>query len=205
MGEITGDTIRIVAIGGSTRPDSSSERALLAAVRGARAKGAHVDVITSRDLLFPIYDTETTDRDPLAVAYLAKVAQADGLIIASPGYHGAISGMMKNALDYIEDLRDREGGYLHGMSVGCISVAYGWQATVSTLQQLRQIAHALRGWPGWRDGPEMATDATCISHRKYARVIFNSILRAACANISMRLRSQRGSLLMSSSCSVLIN
>lgn len=147
MGQVSGDTIRIVAIGGSTRPDSSSERALLAAVRGARAKGAHVDVITSRDLLFPIYDTETTDRDPLALAYLAKVTQADGLIIASPGYHGAISGMMKNALDYIEDLRDREGGYLHGMAVGCISVAYGWQATVSTLQQLRQIAHALRGWP----------------------------------------------------------
>ncbi|MDA3021678.1 MAG: NAD(P)H-dependent oxidoreductase [Actinomycetota bacterium] len=147
MGQVSGDTIRIVAIGGSTRPDSSSERALLAAVRGARAKGAHVDVITSRDLLFPIYDTETTDRDPLALAYLAKVAQADGLIIASPSYHGAISGMMKNALDYIEDLRDREGGYLHGMSVGCISVAHGWQATVSTLQQLRQIVHALRGWP----------------------------------------------------------
>ncbi|GDX32379.1 FMN reductase [Actinomycetes bacterium] len=147
MGEISSGAIRIVAIGGSTRPDSSSERALLAAVRGARAKGAHVDVITSRELLFPIYDTETTDRDPLAVDYLAKIAQADGLIIASPGYHGAISGMIKNALDYIEDLRDRDGGYLHGMSVGCISVAYGWQATVSTLQQLRQIAHALRGWP----------------------------------------------------------
>ena len=147
MSQASGDTVRIVAMGGSTRPDSSSERALLAAVRGARAKGAYVDVITGRDLLFPIYDTETTDRDPLAVAYLEKVAQADGLIIASPGYHGAISGMMKNALDYIEDLRERDGGYLHGMSVGCISVAYGWQATVSTLQQLRQIAHALRGWP----------------------------------------------------------
>lgn len=72
MGEISSGAIRIVAIGGSTRPDSSSERALLAAVRGARAKGAHVDVITSRELLFPIYDTETTDRDPLAVDYLAK-------------------------------------------------------------------------------------------------------------------------------------
>lgn len=147
MSVASNGTVRIVAIGGSTRPDSSSERALLAAVRGARAHGAHVDVITSRDLLFPIYDTETTDRDPLAVAYLKNIAEADGLIIASPGYHGAISGMMKNALDYIEDLRERDGGYLHGMSVGCISVAYGWQAAVSTLQQLRQIAHALRGWP----------------------------------------------------------
>lgn len=147
MSQVSEVAVRIVAIGGSTRPNSSSERALLAAVRGARADGAHVDVITSRDLLFPIYDTETPERDPLAVAYLAKINQANGLIIASPGYHGAISGMMKNALDYIEDLRDRDGGYLAGMSVGCISVAYGWQATVGTLQQLRQITHALRGWP----------------------------------------------------------
>ena len=152
MATQVGSSVRIVAIGGSTRPDSSSERALLAAVRGARGRGGsdasvHVDVITGRDLLFPIYDTETSERDPLAAAYLSALGQADGLIISSPAYHGAISGMMKNALDYIEDLRDREGGYLHGMAVGCISVAYGWQATVGTLQQLRQVTHSLRGWP----------------------------------------------------------
>jgi FMN reductase len=37
--------------------------------------------------------------------------------------------------------------YLDGMAVGCIAVSYGWQATVSTLHQLRQVAHAVRGWP----------------------------------------------------------
>jgi FMN reductase len=75
------------------------------------------------------------------------VRSAHGIIVSSPGYHGGISGMMKNALDYIEDLGREDPPYLHGRAVGCIAVAYGWQATVSTLHQLRQVAHALRGWP----------------------------------------------------------
>jgi len=54
---------------------------------------------------------------------------------------------MKNALDYLEDLAGDDRPYLDGRAVGCIAVAYGWQATVSTLHQLRQVVHALRGWP----------------------------------------------------------
>ena len=58
-----------------------------------------------------------------------------------------MSGLFKNAMDYLEDLREDERPYLHNRAVGCISTAYGWQAAVATLQQLRQITHALRGWP----------------------------------------------------------
>ena len=143
----TSPAVRILAIGGSTRPNSSSELALKVAANAAEAAGAEVITITGRDLMFPIYDTETTDRHPLAVDFVEKVRTANGVLIASPGYHGGISGMMKNALDYIEDLRENDPAYLDGRSVGCISVAYGWQATVSTLHQLRQVVHALRGWP----------------------------------------------------------
>jgi FMN reductase len=139
--------IRILAIGGSTRPNSSSEKALRIAADGAREAGGTVTVITSRDLMLPIYDTESQDRDPKAVALVDAVRSAHGIIVSSPGYHGGISGMMKNALDYIEDLGRENPPYLHGRAVGCIAVAYGWQATVSTLHQLRQVAHALRGWP----------------------------------------------------------
>ncbi len=143
----TSSAVRILAIGGSTRPQSSSELALNVAAKAAEAAGAEVISITGRDLMFPIYDTETSDRDPLAQDFVEKVRSAHGILIASPGYHGGISGMMKNALDYIEDLREHDPAYLDGRSVGCISVAYGWQATVSTLHQLRQVVHALRGWP----------------------------------------------------------
>jgi FMN reductase len=69
------------------------------------------------------------------------------LIVASPGYHGGVSGLVKNALDLLEDLRDDERPYLDGRGVGCITTAAGWQACVSTLAALRSIVHALRGWP----------------------------------------------------------
>ena len=144
---MTDSTISIVAIGGSTRPDSSSERALRLAARGARDAGAHLTTITGRELMLPIYDTETSDRTPQALALVEAIRGAHGLLVASPSYHGGVSGMMKNALDYIEDLAAHDPPYLHDRAVGCIAVAYGWQATVSTLQQLRQITHALRGWP----------------------------------------------------------
>lgn len=140
-------TINILAIGGSTRPGSSSEQALRVAGRGAEGAGAKVNYITGRDLMFPIYDTETPDRSDNAKKFLEAVAAADGLIISTPGYHGGMSGMIKNALDYIEDLREGPRVYLDGMAVGCISVAYGWQATATTLLQIRVVAHALRAWP----------------------------------------------------------
>jgi FMN reductase len=113
----------------------------------ARDAGAEVDLILSRALMLPIYDTESSHRDPLAQRFVSAVRAADALIIASPGYHGSFSGMIKNALDYIEDTRQDARVYLDGMPVGCIAVAYGWQATVSTLQSLRVTVHALRGWP----------------------------------------------------------
>jgi FMN reductase len=139
--------VRVLCLGGSTRPGSSSEKALRISAAAAEAAGAEVDLIVSRDLIFPIYDTETPDRDPLAVRFVDAVRAADAVIIASPGYHGAVSGMIKNALDYIEDLAKAERPYLDGMPVGCVAVAYGWQATVSTLHNLRVTVHSLRGWP----------------------------------------------------------
>lgn len=139
---------RILCLGGSTRPGSSSEQAVRVAAAAAEAAGADVDLIVSRELILPIYDTETAERTPEAQRLVAAVQAADAVIIASPGYHGAMSGMIKNALDYIEDLaKDPKRPYLDGMPVGCIAVAYGWQATVSTLHSLRVTVHALRGWP----------------------------------------------------------
>lgn len=145
--ESKAEQVTIVAIGGSTRPGSSSEMAVRLAGRAAESAGAHVTYITGRDLMLPIYDTESEGRTEQARELIEAIRGAHGLLVASPGYHGGISGMIKNALDYIEDLRDADQPYLHGRSVGCIAVAHGWQASVSTLQQIRQVTHALRGWP----------------------------------------------------------
>jgi FMN reductase len=55
--------------------------------------------------------------------------------------------MLKNVLDYVEDLRDDARPYLDGRSVGVIVCAYGAQAIGTTLVSVRSVVHALRGWP----------------------------------------------------------
>ena len=139
--------LRIVALGGSSKPMAASERALRIAAQAAAEAGAEVTFLTGRSLLVPLYDTETSDRTPETMAIIDALRQADGVLIASPGYHGSFSGMVKNALDYAEDLRHDDRPYLEDRAVGLIAVAHGWQTAVGTLNQLREVVHALRGWP----------------------------------------------------------
>lgn len=137
----------IVGLGGTTRPNSSTEKALRVSLRAAEAAGATTLLLGGPELMLPLYSTETQERTPEARRMIAELRRADGIIIASPGYHGTVSGLVKNALDYVEDMRTDDRTYFDARAVGCISVAYGWQASVSTVSALRNIAHALRGWP----------------------------------------------------------
>jgi FMN reductase len=75
------------------------------------------------------------------------VQRCDGVILGSPGYHGSISGLLKNGLDTLEILRTDPRPYLQDRAVGTIVTADGWQAAGSTLLAMRTIVHALRGWP----------------------------------------------------------
>jgi FMN reductase len=140
-------TILVLGLGGSARPGSTTEAALRVSLAAAEAEGAETALLGASDLLLPLYSPGSPDRAPGATRLVEEVRRADGLVIASPGYHGALSGMVKNALDYLEDLRHDDPSYLDGRAVGCIAAARGWQASVSTLASLRTVVHALRGWP----------------------------------------------------------
>jgi FMN reductase len=138
----------IVGIGGSTRPGSSSERALAHALGAARQAGANVQAFDGGFLSqLPLYAPEQQERSDLEQELVSAVQGADGVIVATPGYHGGVSGLVKNALDLLEDLRDVPRPYLDGRAVACIVTASGWQACGTTLVSLRSIVHALRGWP----------------------------------------------------------
>jgi FMN reductase len=137
----------VVGLGGTTRPGSGSERALAVALAAAEELGARTQLLAASQLQLPLYAPEREERTPEAVRLVEALAAADGVILASPGYHGGPSGLIKNALDYVEDLRDAARTYLDGVPVGCIVCAHGWQATATTLQALRSVVHALRGWP----------------------------------------------------------
>jgi FMN reductase len=139
--------LRIVGVGGTLRPRSSSGSALLFCLDHARARGAIVTAFTGPSLVAPLYDPGSPDLPNSMVEMIASLRAADGIILASPGYHGGISGAIKNALDYTEEMAMDERSYFDGRAVGCIAAAAGWQATGATLSALRGVVHALRGWP----------------------------------------------------------
>ncbi len=138
---------KIVGLGGTPRSGSSTEMALRACLAVAEDEGAETVLITGQDILLPIYMPELSERTAEAKSMIEHIRTCDGLIIASPGYHGSISGLVKNAIDYIEDLRKDSRCYLEGRAVGCILGAAGDQALGTSLTALRSVVHALRGWP----------------------------------------------------------
>jgi NAD(P)H-dependent FMN reductase len=146
----------IVGIGGTATPGSSTEQALALALAAAEQAGATVEMFGGAALAsLPHYLTDGTFTSPEGQRLVAAVRQADGLIIASPGYHGSISGMVKNAIDYIEETAKDARVYLDGVPVGLIATAYGWQATGSTLARLADAAgcsdqHVRTDFSRWR-------------------------------------------------------
>ena len=119
------------------------------AVESAGRQGFATRVFGGAELSrLPLYDPKAPERTAEEREFVEAVRNASALIIASPGYHGSISGVVKNALDLLEETaRDAARPYLADMPVGLIATAYGWQATGSTIAALRAIVHALRGWP----------------------------------------------------------
>lgn len=137
----------IVGIGGSTRASSLTDRLLRHTLDQAAARGArtvHFDGTFLATL--PVYAAGEHASAPIDLL-TRTVASAVGLVVASPGYHGGMSGLVKNGLDHLEALSDDARPYLDGRAVGLIVTAAGWQAVGTTLVSLRSTVHALRGWP----------------------------------------------------------
>lgn len=137
----------IVGLGGTAKRCSATERALRQVLTRCEALGAATLLFDGPALDIPMYAPDLAERTDKARALIEGLRRADGIVIASPGYHGTVSGLIKNALDYVQDMADDERVYFEGRAVGLIAVAAGWQATGTTLATLRSITHALRGWP----------------------------------------------------------
>ena len=136
----------VVGIGGSTSATSFTNVLLDDCLREVEALGGRTQSITGAELArLPIY---SGDSDPAPASdLLTAMRAADCVIIATPGYHGGMSGLVKNALDHLEYLRDDPRPYLDGRAVGIIVTAAGWQACGTALVAVRSAIHALRGWP----------------------------------------------------------
>jgi FMN reductase len=136
--------VRVVGLGGSLRPESTSRAALQAALDGAAAKGADVQLLAIRDLDLPLYTPEHAPPEA-AHRFAQAVYGCDAMIWSSPTYQGSVSGAFKNALDWLILLAERTPPYLSNKPIGLVSTAGGVQG-LQTVNAMDFIARSLRGW-----------------------------------------------------------
>ena len=137
--------LTIVGLGGSLASVSKSRAALEIALEGAASGGAETELLDIRRLDLPMYNPEDAEPTEAAAALIESCYAADGLIWSSPVYQGTISGALKNALDWLHVLGDRDPPYLHDKVIGLISAAGGTQG-LQAINTMEFSVRALRGW-----------------------------------------------------------
>lgn len=132
--------VKIVGIVGSLRPDAYSALALQQAIKRVKELGAVTEILDLREMQLPFCDGGSEYPNYPDVEILReKVKAADGLILATPEYHGSVSGVLKNALDLMSF------EHLSGKVTGLISVL-GGQSNSNALNDLRIIVRWVHGW-----------------------------------------------------------
>ena len=129
--------LRILGLSGSLRSGSHNASLLRAAAK-ALPPGMELEVYDGlREL--PPYDPDL-DAEPLdaAVARLREaIADADGVLIATPEYNGSMPGLLKNALDWAS--RPFPDNALRGKPVGVIGASTGLFGAVWAQADVRKV------------------------------------------------------------------
>lgn len=131
-------TLKVLGVSGSMREGSHSARAVGPVLEAAREYGAETQLIDLRELDLPMYRPYDglieTDNVRLATRL---VNWADAFVLASPDYHGSMSGAMKNFLDYYwTEFAGKAFGYL------CASNEKG----LTVMDQMRTAVRQCYGW-----------------------------------------------------------
>jgi NAD(P)H-dependent FMN reductase len=139
-------TINVLGIAGSLRQESFSTLGLKIALEEAKKYGSESYMLDLRELNLPLYDpggppSNESDSNNTGKSGLERITTAlkwaDALILASPDYHGSMSGTVKNFLDYFwEEFAGKTFGYIvasheKGLTVAdqmrtAIRQCYGW-------------------------------------------------------------------------------
>lgn len=137
--------VRILGIGGSTREASNTLGVLQAVLALAEAEGATTTLAPVRELDLPVYNEDIPlGEQPAALHWLLEqVREADAFILASPTYHGTISGALKNVLDALHIRHGEDRTYFDQRPVGLL--AYGGPSAPNVINAL---SHSVRGMRG---------------------------------------------------------
>ena len=129
------DTLTILGISGSLRKGSYNTAALHAA-QELLPEGTRLDIADISDL--PLYNADLqTQGFPDAVTRLgAQIRAADALLFSSPEYNYSVSGVLKNAIDWVSRL-DKQP--FAGKPAAIIGASMGILGTARAQYHLRQI------------------------------------------------------------------
>lgn len=121
----------IAVVVGATREGRVTDK-LAKWVAEEVAKESQVEVLDLRDYPMPFFDEPVSPRYnperkpvPEVQKWLDKVAEFDGYVLVTPEYNRATSGVLKNALDYLDFQMDNKPVAIvaHGSTGGAQAVA----------------------------------------------------------------------------------
>jgi NAD(P)H-dependent FMN reductase len=132
---------RILGVTGSLRKNSHSTRTLTILLEIAANKfGAEVNLLNLRETNLPFYNPGIAETDQLydnIKTATQAVDWADTFVLASPDYHGSMSGTLKNFLDHFwQEFAGKTFGYL------CTSHEKG----LTVMDQMRTAVRQCYGW-----------------------------------------------------------
>ena len=131
-------TIKILGVGSSMRNGSYGTRSLKMVLDAARKHEAKTRLLDLRGTIMPMFNPEMPDEHHEQMNRVTDdVNWADAFVLASPDYHGSMSGVMKNFLDfYWEEFAGKTFGYI------CSSHEKG----LTVMEQMRTAVRQCYGW-----------------------------------------------------------
>lgn len=144
MGESM-STVKLLSFSGSLRAGSFNQTLVNRAADVAREMGAVVTQIDLADFPLPLYSPQIEAAGfPSAARELkALFVSHSGFLIGSPEYNGSVSGVLKNAIDWVSRPTDGEGQTacraFRNKIAGVMSASVGPFGGLRGLQHLRQI------------------------------------------------------------------
>lgn len=130
-------TFKVLGVGSSLREGASSTTALSVALDFAKKQGAEIRLLDLKQTKLPLYDPTTNHSISEVKKVQDDVNWSDALILSTPDYHGSMSGVMKNFLDYFwAEFAGKTFGYI------CASHEKG----LTAMDQMRTAVRQCYGW-----------------------------------------------------------
>ena len=132
--------LKVIGLAGEYRSTSKSGMLVNLALKMAKEQGADVEFWDLDERPLPLVGEEGCWAHPNVKAFQTLLEESDAFLLSSPEYHGTMSGVMKNTMDWMYD--KHVGGKVFGLMS-----TLGGVTNANTLNHMRISLRWLHGWP----------------------------------------------------------